>query len=184
MPIGSAEGPLKLVLDRPILGGSNRFLREYGSESIIRVKISQKFNDGTLKEIQDFFPGKTFTVWGRHYEAYACKDGVVYLMWVRSDRFPDRPTLYEVLNWHNPIDLNKDKPLAKWASRFQIGHSTTAPGILLSKENVREIDDYGTYMSFQKRIGSNHTISRRKGPDAFARKDRNQSLHDGWMRLR
>jgi RNA-dependent RNA polymerase len=183
--IFTSLGNLQLALDYPELGNSTRFARQFGSESIIRINISPKQVTNYTASRLKLFLKSTFVLFGRNFQAYSLKDDTVFLMWVGSKAYPPsqhRPSLFHVLNWHNPVHLNQDQAAAKWAARFQLGHSTTVPALYVGSARVHNnLGDFGEWL-FSIIVPMLMQVRR---PNSYPRPDqtRGQSLHDGWLWL-
>ncbi|KZO93158.1 hypothetical protein CALVIDRAFT_566868 [Calocera viscosa TUFC12733] len=138
-------------LERPELGASTRFARRFGSRRFIRMKnIFHQDRSPAAKAMMSFYL-KGFVFMGRVYRAFCEKDGTVHLVETNEafdGRKPDkdqgdylRMSLLRFLEWHNPMLLNNDQFMTKWASRFSLGLSTTVPGVRIRLNNVHFIDD-------------------------------------------
>jgi len=115
-------GEPELLLRPPIYGLAYRYSRVLGSSSIIRVNVESEKKKGRGDEIKAVFVGKTFEILGKRFQAMAIKDDTVILMEINED-----VSLYDMLDWHNPLDLNDDQLATKWAARLHLGLSTTEP---------------------------------------------------------
>lgn len=157
----------KVVLERAELGASSRFTRRFGSASFMRVKIPKSFNKYPT-ELMDFFR-RPFIVSGKVFRAFLEKENNVFFYMTNEaltahltvgpeQKVPGRLSFEEFLEWHNPIDLNRHQvrlkihlldvmlieflqSVAKYASRFALGLSTSAPGLLIKPKNILFIDD-------------------------------------------
>ncbi|ESK96081.1 hypothetical protein Moror_7426 [Moniliophthora roreri MCA 2997] len=94
---------------------------------------------------------RPFVFCGSVYRAFYEKDKTVFLFRtnemsvgnsISSTRVvPGRLSLTDFLEFHNPLEPNSKQTVAKWASRFALGLSTSAPGLKLKAENIHEIED-------------------------------------------
>lgn len=148
----SAKGSspsFKIVLERAELGPSNRFARKFGSKSFLRVKVTRECLSHE-KELVSFFK-HPFILNGFVFRAFYEKDKSVFLFMtnevvedsqISPQRFrPDRISLIDFLDWHNPIMENTSQTMTKWSARFALGLSNSAPGILLEAEQIMQIKD-------------------------------------------
>ncbi|KAL0067285.1 hypothetical protein AAF712_005683 [Marasmius tenuissimus] len=147
-----AKNPkFKVVLDRPELGASYRFSRRHGSSAFIRLKVPRDLC--TTKMIPHLikFLIQPMIFCGSVYRLVLEKDKTVFLYRTNEVVSGLAPppllsrrlmlSLEEFLELENPIELNKNQAAAKWATRFGLGFSTSAPGVKLLEENIFEIDD-------------------------------------------
>ncbi|PVG00656.1 hypothetical protein CPB86DRAFT_782489 [Serendipita vermifera] len=123
------EKDSQIVLDSPMLVASCRFARKNGSESMIRIKLPEKFD---AQKIVLFFLGTEFTLMGRSFRMCAVKDQTVILLWTPEAA----QSLIRFWNWHNPLTANMDQTVGKWASRFDLGFSATVPSEVLEPERI------------------------------------------------
>ncbi len=113
----SAKGSspsFKIVLEKAELGPSNRFARKFGSKSFLRVKVTKECLSYE-KELVSFFR-HPFILNGSVFRAFYEKDKSVFLFMtnevvegfgISPRRFrPDRISLVDFLDWHNPIMEN------------------------------------------------------------------------------
>ncbi|KAJ7268673.1 RNA dependent RNA polymerase-domain-containing protein [Mycena haematopus] len=152
--VGSIEevenGPgakLKVVLDRCALTSSSRLCRRFGSSAILRLKVPLKLLHSADKNLKDFFR-KPFIILGNVFRSFYAKDGTVFLFKTReyySDGIIHDSTaglsLFDFLDEFNPLQLNANQALCKWASRFALGLSNSVPGPVLTPDNVDEFGD-------------------------------------------
>jgi len=109
----NAKKSFKIVLDDCALWTSFRHARRWGSWSYLRVKVpSQAFYDSKLG-LDSFFK-KTFLFWGCVFRAcYAMGDNVFFYwtneVYGKSETIPGRLSLEEFIQWHNPLDFNKNQ---------------------------------------------------------------------------
>ncbi|KAI0711161.1 RNA dependent RNA polymerase-domain-containing protein [Cerioporus squamosus] len=125
----------RLVLDRPTLGTSNRFMRRFGSRRFIRVRIQKDAlmqKGGTLAEY--FY--RPFVISGAVFRAFFAKEQNVFLF-----RTNEVMSLFELIEWHNDLELNNDQTMAKWAARFALGLSNSVPGLRLEPPHIEFEDD-------------------------------------------
>ncbi|KZT61949.1 hypothetical protein CALCODRAFT_303732 [Calocera cornea HHB12733] len=137
----------EIHLQPPQLGPSTRLARRFGSRRFIRMK-----DNGTaaLEKRMAFYLQK-FVFMGRVYRAFFEREGTVHLVETNENydgRKPDkhqgdhyRLPFFRFIDWHNPMQLNTDQTMTKWASRFALALSTTVPGVRILPENVHFIRD-------------------------------------------
>jgi RNA-dependent RNA polymerase len=139
-----SDRSFKIVLGPPEFGLPYRFSRVYGSEALIRLSVSPKTVDSKKKGAQmggeaiKFLSGKSLKIFHKLFQAFAVKDDTVLLIDTTT-----AASLYDAINWHNPVYLNHHQPSAKWAARFHLGFSTTESALLIPPENVFFLDDFG-----------------------------------------
>ncbi|THV08462.1 hypothetical protein K435DRAFT_641686, partial [Dendrothele bispora CBS 962.96] len=140
----------EISLEKAELGASNRFTRRWGSKSFVRVKISKElWNSGDA--LVNFFR-RPFIICGRIFRAFLEKDKTVFLFMTNETLNPSGQisstegiSFEEFLESHNPLSRNQKQSAAKYASRFALGLSTSAPGLRLRPENIFEEDDIGLF---------------------------------------
>ncbi|KAK0206463.1 RNA dependent RNA polymerase-domain-containing protein [Desarmillaria ectypa] len=148
----SAKGSspsFKIILEKAELGPSNRFARKFGSKSFLRIKVTKECLSYE-KELVSFFK-HPFILNGSVFRAFYEKDKNVFLFMtnevVEGSKIslqrcrPDRISLVDFLDWHNPIMNNINQTMTKWSARFALGLSNSAPGILLEAGQIMKIDD-------------------------------------------
>ncbi|KAL0576928.1 hypothetical protein V5O48_005074 [Marasmius crinis-equi] len=164
----AANPKFQIVLERPELAASYRFSSKsgvfrlasmrltfapgrYGSTSFLRLKIQREFwandkskNSKNVEALMEFLL-QPLVLCGSVYRAVYEKEKTVFFFRT-NELLPSlrRPpllarrvmlSLERFIEEHNPI------PAAKWAARFALGFSTSAPGLKLAEENILEIDD-------------------------------------------
>ncbi|KAJ4498650.1 RNA dependent RNA polymerase-domain-containing protein [Lentinula lateritia] len=137
----------KIELEKAELGASSRFSRRFGSKSFIRIKIPKNLTRYS-KELMHFFR-RPFIIAGRVFRAFLEKEKNVFFFMTNENSDPglvldtvsQKLSIDDFLNWHNPIELNKNQSAAKYASRFALGLSTSAPGLEIEPQNIFSIED-------------------------------------------
>jgi RNA-dependent RNA polymerase len=133
----------KIKLERAELGASSRFTRRFGSKSFMRVKIPKYLNRHP-DALMDFFR-RPFIISGKVFRAFLEKEKNVFFYKTNETpemgQVPQGLHFEEFLNWHNPLEGNQKQSAAKYASRFALGLSTSAPGLLIAPENICFIND-------------------------------------------
>ncbi|KAI0684677.1 RNA dependent RNA polymerase-domain-containing protein [Cytidiella melzeri] len=142
-----ASHSFSLKLERMQMTRSHRFARFLGSRRILQIKLTGHQRD-VVRE-RDFLTRK-FVLCGRVFVAFSTKEEKVYLMEINEDyeREPldiqgdqHRRSLEEFVQWHNPIEMNEQQPVAKWTTRFDLGLSTSIPALRFEPDNVYIIED-------------------------------------------
>ena len=136
------RGKPQLSLNPPEFGLPYRFSRVMGSCSLIRVNVDQNHRNMTSAETKNFFVDSTFDILGKRFQAMTTKGTTVILVEVG-----EKGSLYDILHWHNPLDLNQQQLATVWASQFHLGLSTTEPLLHIPSSNVHYIDDFGESLS-------------------------------------
>ncbi|KAF4602055.1 hypothetical protein EYR40_005257 [Pleurotus pulmonarius] len=142
-----------IKLDRAELGSSSRFLRRFGSRHFLRIKIPRKCSKKGGDLIQFF--SRPFILGSEVFRAFYAKDDNVFLFgcsesWNGLCIKPSQPqdfSLMDFLQWHNPLDVNKSQTMTKWAARFALGLSNSAPGCWLQPKNIVVCSDLDVYSS-------------------------------------
>ncbi|PVG00655.1 hypothetical protein CPB86DRAFT_824234 [Serendipita vermifera] len=157
----------QLILDPPMLAASSAFLRKYGSDSMIRVRLPGKEDEETENficddeaEILKFFQGKIFYLFDRAFGMCALRDDTVVLF---HDTFsPSKPVfnaIYDLWNRHNPLNLNQDQSMGKWASRLDLGFSSTVPIVQLDNNRVRSLGDFDGQELVNEKLPANQCMT-------------------------
>ncbi|KAJ7145397.1 RNA dependent RNA polymerase-domain-containing protein [Mycena crocata] len=142
------EKRVKIVLDRCTLSSSCRLYRRFGSGHFLRLRIPLRILHNLENGLREFFL-KPFVLFGTVFRAFFAKEGTVVLFKTR-ERYNDgkiQPsptpglTLFEFLDEFNPLKLNSNQALCKWASRFSLGLSNSVPGPVLGLECIEETCD-------------------------------------------
>ncbi|KAJ4478201.1 RNA dependent RNA polymerase-domain-containing protein [Lentinula aciculospora] len=135
--------PFKVVLERAELGASSRFSRRFGSKSFLRMKIP-KMLTRHADRLMDFLR-QPFIIAGKVFRAFLEKEKNVFFYMTNEnpelavDPSSKNMSIEDFLNWHNPIELNQKQSAAKYASRFALGLSTSAPGLEIDPQNIFSI---------------------------------------------
>ncbi|KAA1476614.1 hypothetical protein DENSPDRAFT_827653 [Dentipellis sp. KUC8613] len=154
-PLGPDKKPsqkLCFELLQPELGSSSRFTRRFGSDFVIRVRIHKDvFYDSKMIQLVNDACFRPFVVNGRVFRFFhvnkernaflAATNERYHLGRIAERRMPNRMSIWEFFNWHNPLDYNCNQSIAKWAARFSLGLSNSVPGILLESSQICHIDD-------------------------------------------
>ncbi|RDX54626.1 hypothetical protein OH76DRAFT_1341007 [Lentinus brumalis] len=146
----------RLVLDRPTLGTSNRFMRRFGSRRFIRVRIQKDALMQKGNRLADYFY-RPFVISGAVFRAFFAKeqnvflfrtnevvqelDGIVQVVPPSGPPAHGEISLFELIKWHNDLKFNNDQTMAKWAARFALGLSNSVPGLRLEPQGIEFQDD-------------------------------------------
>ncbi|KAJ7074147.1 RNA dependent RNA polymerase-domain-containing protein [Mycena amicta] len=148
----NSDGEYCIVLEKPYKGRSYRFARLFGSTSLLHLSIPIEFVRDETEALRKFLTQR-FVLNGRVYMALPPKDAnSIYLIqtnmdWMRSKTSlafwgdDQRLSFGEVLRRHNPPEWNAEQAVAKYATRFALGFSTSRPALELSDENIYELPD-------------------------------------------
>ncbi|KAG2154648.1 RNA dependent RNA polymerase-domain-containing protein [Suillus clintonianus] len=138
----------KFELEKPEIRRSHRFARFLGSRRILQVRIPDSLAYDT--KVREFLESSKFVLCGRVFVPFHAKDGSAYLFETNENIDRDsnpgdgdghRLTLYEFVQWHNPLRLNSKQPISKWSTRWTLGLSTSVPTIHFAPENIFFIGD-------------------------------------------
>lgn len=138
----------KLELDNPEIRRSYRFSRFLGSRRILQIRVPASLTYDT--KVLRFLESSKFVLCGRVFVPFHAKEGSVYLFQTNEnidrqtnpgDGDGHRLTLYEFVQWHNPLRLNLKQPISKWSTRWTLGLSTSVPTIEFAPENIFFSDD-------------------------------------------
>ncbi|KAF7323769.1 Dimethylaniline monooxygenase [Mycena kentingensis (nom. inval.)] len=126
-------------------GASSRLYRKYGSSRFLRIRVPSQILHRGDERIQRFFR-RPFVIFDEVYRAFHSKEGRVFLFKtgekVKNGVVEgDDAALFEFLDEFNPLELNSDQALCKWASRFSLGLSNSVPGPIVLPECVDEFAD-------------------------------------------
>ncbi|KAH0591428.1 hypothetical protein H2248_001505 [Termitomyces sp. 'cryptogamus'] len=123
---------------------SYRLARFLGSRRVLQVKIPRDLIFEENKQLKDFMRHK-FMLCGRVFVPFFAKDHAVYLV-ETNDNYERRPadwagdqfrrSFKDIVNWHNPLHLNADQPITKYATRFALAFSTSIPVLQFKPENI------------------------------------------------
>ncbi|OSD08147.1 hypothetical protein PYCCODRAFT_1430316 [Trametes coccinea BRFM310] len=157
-------GMFRLLLDRPVLGTSNRFARRFGSRRFIRVRLHKDVMWNTPgDELREYFK-QPFVVAGAVFRAFYAKEQNVFLFRTNENVQQEASgmvticppsslgspesgarqkeySLMDFLAWHNNLEFNRDQTMVKWAARFALGLSNSVPGVRLMPRDVRFMPD-------------------------------------------
>ncbi|KAJ4483881.1 RNA dependent RNA polymerase-domain-containing protein [Lentinula aciculospora] len=146
----SARRTLFLQLEPLEMRRSTRFARQFGSRRIIMVRIPDELLLDRARQHTISFLSRKFVLNGRIYAPTPPKEHAVYLVEINEDyertavrKFGDqhRMSLREVLEWHNPMALNSQQPVSKYAARAALALSNSVPSLIFNVEDIQFIDD-------------------------------------------
>ncbi|KAJ3992350.1 RNA dependent RNA polymerase-domain-containing protein [Lentinula boryana] len=146
----TARFTLFLQLEPLEMRRSTRFARQFGSRRVLQVRIADDFLRAQARERTISFLSRKFVLNGRVFAPTPPKEGAIYLVEIGEDyertsmsKFGDqhRKSLREVLEWHNPMTLNSQQPISKYAARAALALSNTVPALIFEVENIHFIAD-------------------------------------------
>ncbi|CAJ0629147.1 12644_t:CDS:2 [Entrophospora sp. SA101] len=132
-----SKSKLILFLNPPKIGGSKRYYRLYSSNRFLHVHVE---TDKVDKELQSqlLYPLNLF---GRKYELLYAKDGLFYYFATSGPGLKPQ-TIWEVIDFNIPIELNYDLTVPKFYSRMSLGFSNTKPTIIFKPNEIHyDVDD-------------------------------------------
>ncbi|CAK5275618.1 unnamed protein product [Mycena citricolor] len=139
----------KVSLKQAELGPSDRFARRWGSSHFLTLNLSKDVLNQGPKLVK--FLSRPFVLGSRVFRAFDAKDGNVFLVRTNeivegkrihpSRTLPGVLSLLGFLKWHNDLTLNPKQTMAKWASRFALGRSNSAPVLRLEEVCIHNIPD-------------------------------------------
>ena len=115
--LSKSNGKFTYRLDRPDLKKSTRFARFLGSRRILKVKLSKDLLYEKGDSVREHLSAP-FVLCGRVFVPFASKEGSAYFLEVNEDedRVLDssqgddkRMSLWDFIQWHNPLDLNQNQ---------------------------------------------------------------------------
>ncbi|KAF5368475.1 hypothetical protein D9758_002293 [Tetrapyrgos nigripes] len=139
----------KINLEPLEMRRSTRLGRFLGSRRIIQLRVSSDYTMNDRDAVEDFLSQK-FVLNGRVFLPIPPKDNTVYLVEVNEnheresrDEFGDqyRMTLGEVLDWHNPMEMNDGQVVSKFWARTPLMLSTTKPVVEFAEDDIVFIPD-------------------------------------------
>jgi len=142
---------LKSKMTNARLATPNEFLRTYGSDCWIQVRMCQSL----LFHIQ--FTGRRFGVgnqiwqflhrpivlYHRVYRSALVKDEFVWFF-TSPLGLPRQMHVIDMIEKQMPLDLNRNMKISKFNSRLQLGLSTTTPSIVFTPQQIRRVPDICT----------------------------------------
>ncbi|KAJ7599279.1 RNA dependent RNA polymerase-domain-containing protein [Mycena floridula] len=141
-------GKYWIELEHAMLGPSCKVARRFGSTSFLRIKIPTNMLFRSDTKLRQFLL-RPLVILTDIYRAFYAKDSIVFF-WktdeslvngeLRSSTF-ERKSLFQFLEFCNPLGLNSDQKLCKWAARMQLVLSTSVPGPQLEIKNVTRVED-------------------------------------------
>ncbi|KAH9176853.1 RNA dependent RNA polymerase-domain-containing protein [Lactarius sanguifluus] len=139
--IQQSNGTFRYRLDQPGMQRSNRFARFLGSRRILQVKLSKDLQFAKESGIPEHL-GSRFLFCGRVFAPFAAKDSSDVDRNLDPHQGDDtRISLWDFIEWHNPLSKNMNQPMGKWLARFDLGLSTSVPVLRFEPENIQFIPD-------------------------------------------
>ncbi|KAF7730867.1 hypothetical protein EC973_001385 [Apophysomyces ossiformis] len=131
--------PPIIHLRPPRVGPSNRFFRKFGSHRFLELKLNKATHPTMIRAHKDFFL-KPFSLMDRIYKFLFVKDDTVVLFATEGPGL-EPISIRQVINWHIPIEENRDMTMSKFASRMALGYSNSIPTVVFDPENIHYVDD-------------------------------------------
>lgn len=160
-------GSYQFLLDSPMIAAPCSFLRKYGSDSMIRVRLPGKKDEETddficeyETDIIRFFQSRTFKLFERDFGMCGLRDGTVILF--HDTLSPSKPAfsaIYDLWNRHNPLHLNQNQSVGKWAARLDLGFSSTRPIVQLDESQVKRLGDFGREGLTDEKLEANECMT-------------------------
>ncbi|THU89976.1 hypothetical protein K435DRAFT_276844 [Dendrothele bispora CBS 962.96] len=145
---GTLEKDFSIKLERCSLGPSCKLKRRFGSTSFLRVKIPSDLLYRPQRDLVKFFK-RPLIFWNSVFRAYYHKDDCVFL-YKTNETFgrgsfgkknKGSLSLYDFIQWMNPLEYNQKQKLCKWTSRMALGLSSSVPGPRLVQKDITTIPD-------------------------------------------
>ncbi|KAI0348335.1 hypothetical protein BDW22DRAFT_1350519 [Trametopsis cervina] len=143
----SVSKSFALQLEKMQMTRSHRFARYLGSRRLLQVKLSGTKRNAALE--REFLMQK-FVLCGRVFVPFSSKDLKVYLL-ETDDNYEREPvpaqgdlyrrTFQDFIEWQNPMALNRNQPIAKWTTRFDLGLSTSIPALRFDPDAITIEED-------------------------------------------
>ncbi|CAJ0641582.1 1086_t:CDS:2, partial [Entrophospora sp. SA101] len=131
------KGKLVIHLNPPKIGVSKRYYRLYSSNRFLHIKVETDNFDGELQS-QLLCPLNLFE---RRYEFFYAKDKIFYYFATHGIDLEPK-SLWEVIDFNIPMELNHDLTISKFYSRVSLGLSNTKPTIVFQPHEIRyNVDD-------------------------------------------
>lgn len=141
----------KILIERPSLDMSNSLKRRFGSWCFLRVKTEGQCGPA----IVDLFK-RPIVIWNAVFRAIHAAEDHVTMIWVNEAFVAggiERPlpglksfgvgySLFDFINFLNPLEENRNQFLGKWASRISLYLSVSVPGPRFREEDIHEQDDH------------------------------------------
>ncbi|KAJ6628702.1 RNA dependent RNA polymerase-domain-containing protein [Mycena sp. CBHHK59/15] len=144
------DTPFKVILKIPELGPSDRFARRWGSRHFLTISLSRDVLNSKGDRLEKFLY-RPFILLDHVFRAFDAKDGNVFFVCTNeivegrrinpTRTVPGLLSLRDFLAWHNSLELDLKQTMAKWASRFALGRSNSAPVLRLDEDAVIHIPD-------------------------------------------
>ncbi|KAF6762282.1 RNA dependent RNA polymerase-domain-containing protein [Ephemerocybe angulata] len=146
----SKPGEFSLKIEKPTLGPSCEISRRFGSMSLFRIKVAKSAKNDSQKAYE--YLCRPFVFCGSVFRAFYAKDDTAFLIktnevWNGKGSIGFRSnssrnmSFMGFIEWFNSLSGNNKQPMAKWASRFTLGLSTSIPGFLLPPNGICFQDD-------------------------------------------
>ncbi|GBC02694.1 hypothetical protein RclHR1_04760009 [Rhizophagus clarus] len=136
------ENKLILTLNPPKLGNSKRYYRLLSSERFLHLKVKDidHLDDNQKLRLKKFllFP---LSLAGRIYEFLYAKSDTLYFFATSGLDIPDHISIWQVIDYNLPIEINKDMTATKFFSRVSLGFSNSTPSIIFEPKEIRYVKD-------------------------------------------
>ncbi|RIA86457.1 RNA dependent RNA polymerase-domain-containing protein [Glomus cerebriforme] len=136
------DNQLILTLNPPKIGHSKRYYRLLSSERFLHLKIknTDSLDDNQKLKLKSLllFP---LSLAGRTYEFLYAKSNILYYFATSGPDISDNMSIWQVINYNLPIELNKNMTTAKFYSRISLGFSNTTPTIVFKPKEILYTDD-------------------------------------------
>ncbi|ESK88426.1 hypothetical protein Moror_14748 [Moniliophthora roreri MCA 2997] len=138
----------KFQLEPVEMKRSTRFARMLGSRRLLQIRVG-KYSSSNAAEVKRLLSRK-FVINGREFVPLPPKDDAFYLVEINGNYERSsisalgdnlRKSLGWALNWHNPIELNANQPIAKYFARIALGLSPSVPVLEFDVNSIKFIDD-------------------------------------------
>ncbi|GES84689.1 RNA-dependent RNA polymerase RdRP [Rhizophagus clarus] len=136
------DDQLILTLNPPKIGHSKRYYRLLSSERFLHLKIKNidSLDDSQKSRLKSLLL-LPLPLAGRTYEFLYAKSNILYYFATSGSDIPNNMSIWEVINYNLPTELNKNMTTAKFYTRISLGFSNTTPTIVFKPEEILHIDD-------------------------------------------
>ncbi|RUP43693.1 RNA dependent RNA polymerase-domain-containing protein [Jimgerdemannia flammicorona] len=145
LSILTSSKALKITLQPLAFGSSNRFFRKYGSHRFLQVKIPANMKREEQKILRDHFQGQIqFRILSYSFSFLFAKNNTIYLFATEQEgkeRVLEPISVWSVIDWHIPIDINKDLRMSKFWSRMDLAFSKSVGTVTFTPDKLDDVDD-------------------------------------------
>jgi hypothetical protein len=136
------DNQLILTLNPPKIGHSKRYYRLLSSERFLHLKVKNidSLDDNQKSRLKSLllFP---LPLAGRTYKFLYAKSNILYYFATSGSDVLNSMSIWQVINYNLPMELNKSMTTAKFYSRISLGFSNTTPTIVFKSEEILHIGD-------------------------------------------